>query len=293
MNKQTVTTRQDKSKSLDFASIEHTDDVTWYLIWRKYRITTISILTVSILFFVGLILIASKHHLEELFFASFLFPLTILFMYYGYVRTKAKKWFMQQFAAVNNLAYQKTLPLSSVKRRLFEVGHSKSITDVVSAKYQDHLLRLFHYHYTRGYGRSSRIYYFTVAELFFEKVEFPHILLQSRTMAKYGTKGKNMQTIPLEENFKKLYRLHATQGYEIEIFQIFTPKVLHFLKETGPHFSIEFADNRLYIYDDLTILNKKQLYEIYEVTQQIFDSIGPLLNRLHDDFAVLHPYYRR
>jgi hypothetical protein len=130
-----------------------------------------------------------------------------------------------------------------------------------------------------------------VTEIFFEQVQFPHILLQSRTMAKYGSSDKNIKTIELEEEFEKFYRLHAAQGYEIEIFQIFTPEALRFLKEKGMHFSIEFAENRLYVYDDKTIVNKKQLFEMYEVTRQIFDSIGPLLNRLHDDFATLHPYY--
>ena len=290
--KQIFSTKQDKLKSLDFDSIEHVHDAAWQLIWQKHRIITIGVVVISIIVF------ASPLFLTRYLIGSSLFNVSIIglaipALYYGYFSRRARAWFMQQFAAVNNLEYQATLALTSVKGRLFEVGHSKNIKHSVSTTYQDHPLKLFHYHYTVGHGKSSVRYKFTVAEIFFEKVEFPHILLQSRTMSKYGAKGKNMHTISLEEEFSGLYQLHATEGYEIEIFQIFTPKVLRFLKEKGPHFSIEFADDRLYIYDDVIIANKKQLHEMYSVTQQIFDSIGPLLNRLHDDFAVLHPYYNK
>jgi hypothetical protein len=265
-------------ESLNFKSIEHVGNATWYLITKKYVYWSIAVTVVSVIL---------------LFYFQSFYILMIPFIYYAYFRAIAWKWFMQQFAKTNGMKYQEKLPMDSVKGKLFQIGNSRNIYHVVSTKYLDHSLRLFNYTYSIGSGKNRTTYNFTVAEIFFEKVEFPHILLQSKTMWRYGAKDKNQKRLSLEEEFKKDYYLYSKDGYEVEVFQIFTPEVLRYLKENGRHFSIEFAENRLYIYDDLAISNRKDLQNMYRVTKKIFDSIGALLNRLHDDFAVLHPYYKK
>lgn len=98
--------------------------------------------------------------------------------------------------------------------------------------------------------------------------------------------------VPMDEHARDAFRLFCTQGYEIEVFEIFQPHVLQFLKERGAHFSIEFAENRMHIYDDKMIRTKKELDAMHTVITELLAAIGPLLNRLHDDFAALHPYYK-
>ncbi len=108
----------------------------------------------------------------------------------------------------------------------------------------------------------------------------------------WSEKNKDAE-INLEEQFRKKYRLYATAGYEIEVLQIFTGEMLEFLGQKGSNFSIEFAENRMYIYDDLFISKITELQAIFGLAEKILDLIGPLLDRLHDDFDALHPYYKK
>jgi hypothetical protein len=280
----------DKSlRELSFESVESVHNVIWYLIWEKHRYLTMGFIIASIVLYLILLI----NFLDLFVDGGIFYSLVPPFLYYAYFASQAKKWFMQQFAEKNGMQYQETLQVGAMKGRLFKAGNDRKIEHVVSTRYRNHPLKLFHYSYSTGSGRNKSTHPFTVIEIIFEKVEFPHILLQSKTMKKFGAKVKGEKSLSLEEEYNMNYNLYTVPGYEIEIFQIFTHQVLRFLKEKGEHFSIEFADDRLYIYDDLSISNKKQLQDMYEVTQRIFDSIGALLNRLHDDFAVLHPYYKK
>ena len=64
------------------------------------------------------------------------------------------------------------------------------------------------------------------------------------------------------------------------------------LSEKGAEYSIEFAGNSMYVYDNTMITTMDGLEEIYDVTKEMFDRTGPLINRLHNDFAEMHHYYR-
>lgn len=221
--------------------------------------------------------------------------LGIIFTIIAYYKRKERKKFMRNFANENGLEYAEESSLDSVDARLFEEGSGKSITDVISSKYKEHPIRIYHYRYYVQQGKHSKQYPFTVFEIEFEKTEFPYILLQAKNMRRFGGADvwgevKDME-FSLEDEFKDTFRLYATEGYEVEVFQIFTPSVLRDLKEKAQNYSIEFSGNKIYIYDDLFIEKEKDLREIYDVSKEIFDSLGPLLNRLHDDFDALHPYY--
>jgi hypothetical protein len=264
--------------SIDLESIEKAGSITNYLIWKKYRYWTFGVIAVFVL--------------ESYYFhTAYTF---ILFMgYFFTLQRRAEEMFIQYFAKINGMEYKYSDSVDSVAGHLFKTGEDRDIEHVISTTYMDHPLRLFYYTYSVKVGKNKVANNFTVAEITFPKVAFPHILLQTRTMRRYGAKGPNEKQISLEGDFGKDLILYATEGYEIEIFQIFTPEVMQFLREKGKHFSIEFAEDKLYIYDDLRITKKKQLQDMYEVTKKIFDLTGALLGRLHDDFEALHPYYQK
>lgn len=218
--------------------------------------------------------------------------LFLIFCYIIYIYNKAQKIFMEQFAKDNGLNYQKTAPIETVHGKLFEVGHSRSINNVISGIYKDHPMRIFNYTFVTGHGRHSRSHGFTVLELSFEKVDFPHILLLSQTMGYYrGIRGKS-ESISLEDEFRKDFELFVQKGYEIEAMQIFTLETLRTIKEKVAKFSIGFYDKTVYFFDDKTIGKNIDLQELLGVTEKVFESMRPLLNRLYNDFEVLHKYYR-
>ena len=251
------------------------------MMFKEYRWITILVLTVS-----SLLMILSPF-----------IPVVAVLILYAYVFSKAHRRFMENFAKENNLTYASKADIGSVTGRLFSKGHSKHISNIVSGLYKEHPFRLFNYRYTVGSGKNSHTYKFTVYEIVFEKTKFPHILLHSKTMwSRYGSidmwgSDKDIR-VSLEEPFNEYFNLYVTQDYEIEALQIFTSSVLDFLKNEAHKFSIEFADNRVYIYDNLLIHTKSELDQMYSVARKIFDAVGGISDRLYDDFEVLYSVYK-
>jgi len=268
--------------NLDFDFIESIYSSFNYLIWEKNRFTSIvmiifSIIVTIIIFFIGL---------------YDLWPLGvfILILYFGYFYIKAKNHFFENFAEKNNLKYQSSISLKEVKGSLFKVDDFKKISNAITGNFKNKKARFFHYEY--------KDYKLTVFEIFFKKTNFPYILLQSKRMIKFGDydyrkKTKKEIEINLENEFKRNYSLFGREGYAIEVMQIFTTDFLRFLKEENSNFSIELKEDRMYIYDDIVVKNKRQFQELCEVTEEIINKIAPLLKRLKNDFEALHPYFNK
>lgn len=280
-----------KDTSTDLTSIKFNaergvNQMAWKIVRDEHRYIGIVILSLAVFLSFAFIKVFSP--IVPSLFTIFVISL----LYLAYVRHKAMTRFMRAFAETNGLEYIEKAPLSSVSGKLFDRGHSKSISHVVVAKFGNQKTRLFQYEYVVGRGKESKTYNFTVWEITFEKTEFPHILLRSRKMPRYSFLDRNEKKVSLERGYGKHFQLFVTRKYEIEALQIFTPEVLQMLCEKGANYSIEFAGKSLYIYDDTNVSNTECLREIYEVAREIFDRTGPLINRLHDDFADMHRYYR-
>lgn len=269
--------------SINFESDKNITQMTWEVMWHEYR---------RMSWIVGLILIGLIFISAMITTPFFLIFIVALF-YISYIKGKARGLFMKNFAEVNGLEYERDASLDSISGKLFDMGYSKKINHVVRGSFDGHPIRLFSYCYTLGSDKHKKTYYFTVWEITFEKTEFPHILLQAKSMRKFARSESGEEEINLEGEFADKFRLFASRGYGTEVLQIFTPEVLSMLCDKASNFSIEFAGKSMYIYDDVFVNNNDKLKEIYEVARSLFDSTGLLINRLHDDFADMHHYYRK
>ncbi|MGM0629372.1 MAG: hypothetical protein ACQESA_03015 [Patescibacteria group bacterium] len=274
--------------SIEFKSDKGVYGIMWSMMWDEYRRASQIIALIFICLFVIAIIIV-PFVIFFLFFLSFF----VVLIYISLIGSKAKRRFIKSFAEANDLEYEESASLDSVSGKLFDRGHSRVIYHIVKGYFKDHPVRLFSYRYSIGSGKNRKTYYFTVWEITFEKTEFPHILLQAKNMRKFARSESDEEEINLEGEFDDKFRLYATRGYETEVLQIFTPEFLRMLCNKASNFSIEFAGKSMYIYDDVLVKDNKKLREIYEVARGIFDSTGPLINRLHNDFADMHHYYRK
>lgn len=221
----------------------------------------------------------------------------LTFVFFG-IRSAIKHLtFMKKFADENNLMYEYFIPTHNLKGRLFSISGNSSATNVMSGNYENIPIKIFNYQYTVGSGKNSSTYRFTVSEIEIRDTKFPYILLKSNSMPYYNSFNlfgkKNDIEISLEPEYKKTYRLFTTDGYEIEILQIFSKDLLDFLKKDGSHFSIEFSENKIYIYDDVLIRNEKELSTLFNLTKKIIEKTAAFLHRMSDDFSVLHDYYQK
>jgi hypothetical protein len=138
----------------------------------------------SLFFWVTLII-------STFFVLTLYFYLPVFFIFYFHYRDVAVRLFIQRFAELNELHYERTGFLGTVSGKLFSIGDKRGIRNVVTSFFGDNPTRFFNYKYSRGFGRTIKVYRFTIWETKFRKVEFPHILLQSKKMPRFGKKAKN------------------------------------------------------------------------------------------------------
>ncbi len=222
-------------------------------------------------------------------FVVFLFSFLVA---YGFSMTV----FMKQFAKRHGFVYAKSGDTSTLSGRIFSIGNTKNMYHVVSGERGGRPLRFFHYTYTVGSGKNRTTYKHVVAEYRLQKTTFPFILLLSKNMSYTGTWDSSGVAhdieVPLEPEFAKHFRLYTTQGYEIEALQIFTSEVLRALIEKGAGYSIEFSGSVWNLFTTKTIDTKKDIEDFFTGACFLCDTLTPLLERLHDDFAVLEERYK-
>jgi len=220
-----------------------------------------------------------------------------MFVYVKWVKTILHEVFVLKFANKHSFEYRESANAKELVGRLFSYGSDEKMSNVIWTEYSGFPMRTFNYQVFVGSSKNRTIKFFTVTEIVIEKTEFPYILLYSKTMG-YQFRidrllGSNEVKLPLEKQFSSKYDLYSVEGYGIEIYQIFSEDLMSYLVEHGSHLSIEFSQNKIYIYDDRRIVDEKELSDMITVSKMIIDQRGGLLKRLHDDFEVLDPYFKK
>ena len=222
-------------------------------------------------------------------------------IYLGIIKAVMHKDFLVRFAKNNNFTFKEKMDmadLKSMKTRLFSYGRSIKAYNVLTKKDDKNTsLQIFNFSCVVGSGKNSHTHVFTVAKTEFEKTNFPHIFLKSDGMRKYNHGDfwgldKDVK-ISLEKEFEDKFDLYCTQDYEIEVLQIFTKEVLDELYLFKSKFSVEFAQNKIYVYRDLTLTKEDDIIELIKIVEKILEKAGPLINRLHDDFSSMDQFYKK
>ncbi|MDA8611306.1 hypothetical protein N9L18_00370 [Candidatus Pacebacteria bacterium] len=228
--------------------------------------------------------------------------LIILAIYVIFINYAIQKDFLIRFAKNNNFEFKEKLTkkeVSLLDARLFDHGRNPKVLNIMSKKYSDNkrLMEIFNYSCVVGHGKNSRTLRFTVAKIEFEKTIFPHILLKSKKMSRYGhynILGTNKDIkISLEKEVSEKFNLYCTQDYEIEVLQIFTKVFLKELSKFKNNFSIEFAENNIYIFRDKTLKTNEGLRELISIVDKTLEISGDLIDRLHDDFSAMNEFYKK
>jgi hypothetical protein len=226
----------------------------------------------------------------------------VIVLYIGFKQYIKHMVFMKTYANEINFDYIEEMSeinkyAQTLKARIFRVGNSKTVSHILAGKYKDFKTKIFNYSYNISSGKNTTTYRFTISEIELEKTKFPHIFLKSKNMWRHYSsnifsKQKDVK-ISLEAPFNEKFTLYCTEDYEIEVLQIFTKELLDYLVKNGNKFSIEFYENKIYIYDDKTLKNKKEMDELFSIMKKIIDNSGGLLKRLHDDFDSMRHSYER
>jgi len=213
---------------------------------------------------------------------AYFLPLLILIIGYSQIKSRVQHEFMRQFAAANNFTYSIKGSQDGLDGALFKIGHSQSVTDVVSGNYGNCPIVLFLYKYVTGSGRDSQTHYYTVFELQFN-TKLPDMLLEKKGDyfgdALFG-KIAGKKYLQLEGDFNKYFNLSLPEGYEIEALEVFTPDVMAALIDKAKSFSLEIINSHLFIYAHTTIGKKQELYAFYDLAEYFVQKLGPVLTRM-------------
>lgn len=206
-----------------------------------------------------------------------------------YFLYKAQSEFMQNFAKLNKMTYSLVWDVNDLRSSVFQQG-SGMASNMVFGSWNNFLVKIFNYSDTRGYGKHKVYKPFTVLEINFEKIEFPFIFLKSKSMWNICSLYEGGTNVSISS---EKFKLETAKGYEIEALQIFSEELLKYLEKNTPNFSIEFAADKINIFDDKIIATQKELSLLFDVGKYVIDSSGAFISRLHDDFNALHPYFKK
>ncbi len=278
-------------ESIDFESVTSHTDIVKKIVWEEKKTIT-SLLAVLIFFLAGYGFVIQQAEL-------LLGGLLISLLYIAYAYFLAAERYLRELAKKNNLGYQKFIPLEDFKSNIKNTGGSKANpNNVVTGNYREKRARLFYYKYTVQRGKNSVTYPFTVFEIFFDDITFPHTLLHFKGRSvfgaqRHGAKRKEEIEVRLEDRYRKLYNLYIEDGYGIEAMQIFTVDFLDFLVDEKFNYSIELSENRLYVYTSGNLFKKSELKELFATVSEMLERMTPILKRLKKDFNTLRETYNR
>ena len=211
--------------------------------------------------YIGYILLTVAISIFLFAFIPIQFLLALDFIIAGSIYSKAynkiKGQFMEEFGNSIGFAYVRSIEPESVSGRLFKTGHDQTISDVLIGTYQDIPMRIFSLSFTVGSGKNSHTYSYTVFEATYAET-MPDILLFSKAeQSAVSDWFSEDETIELEGDFNKYFKLRAPKGREQEAFQIFTPDIMAELIDKAKEVSFEFVGNKLYIYA-VKVLGKRE-----------------------------------
>ncbi len=203
------------------------------------------------------------------------------------LRRSIRRAFWKQFAKKHNWNYQISGKLEHEEAIMIHEGHSTKLQNYVSGTLKNMPTRVFELKFTKGHGKHSTTYHYTVFGFTFNGT-FPHCYLNN-LHNRYGISGRGVH-ISLPQEFEKQFRLYGPKEYEVEVLQIFTPDVLsHLLDLKWPH-DIELVDSELLIFRDHLLNSTEELEAEFQRARDLSQYLSPTLNRMQLEKIGHHPH---
>ena len=87
---------------------------------------------------------------------------------------------IRDFAVKNNFKILDT-NIYQPKGRLFDIGHSKNISNILVGEINKYPVKILNYRYTTGSGKNSRSYNFTICEVSINEINIYDIIILINT----------------------------------------------------------------------------------------------------------------
>lgn len=270
------------------------------LFWSKYNQSAkivffgISLLWAGFflyLFFTSPALNNSKDDSEQIYIFLSLVPVFLVGGLYAAFYSKVEKLFMQQFAAAHGLTYVGKGELTNLTGGLFAMGHSHTMSHVITGTFQNHPISLFFYRYTIGSGKSAHTYQTTVLNIFHDHTLPPALLLvDNQYFGGFSPKLSFENPVKLnpETGLDKQFDLYCKQKYEIETLQIFSVDFISKMLGNWKNYNLEFSGSNLLVFKSGKILNAAELNNFFDLAKYLMTGMDKTLQGLEGSVKALN-----
>ena len=205
----------------------------------------------------------------------FIYPFSIIFLYFVLVESRIRVLFWKQFAELNGWKYKDRSDHNQEQGIMFRQGHGRIIYYCIEGLIDGRNFRIFNYNFSIGYGKHRKTYFYTIFAFRFNGT-FPHIYLNNKANSYSIRVG---ESIPLPSEFEKSFSLSAPKEYEIEALEIFTPDVLASLLDNKFSHDVEFIDQEMIIFSDGQINNSEKLEKEFKRALELEELLDEKLDR--------------
>jgi hypothetical protein len=192
--------------------------------------------------------------------------------YSATVRQTLAHEFFKAFAEANHYSYAELGDIPNLSGRVFNLGHDKKFTDIITGQFQGLPMNLFNYSYKIDRGldpkthrQNEETHSFTILRIGFNST-LPEVVLNPTRNTAVGTQG--LVRIDTPGEFDKKFNLWSAKEFELEALQIFGLDIMEDILAKFQKFSLEFTgNNTLIYYDGWWDIDKKSLQVIFEYAE--------------------------
>ncbi len=209
-------------------------------------------------------------------------------MFLGGLKEEILVKFYQQFASMNKYNFTHSDINIVEDGVLFREGRDRIKLNIISGKFKNHSIALFNYSFTVGQRKSQHTYFYTVFEIDYDK-RIPRMFLRSDRykLLMFKPDFQNGRRLRLEGDFDKHFDLFVEEKFEIEALQIFTPDIMHKLMTDWSKFTLEFTNDKIYIYIVDKISKKEDIQSMYNLAKYLIDRLAPIISNMESSTTAM------
>ncbi len=198
---------------------------------------------------------------------------------------KMENSLMSQFATRIGYTYSLDGEVEIVQGSIFDKDEIDStqgineVTDLVSGIDEGRPIKIYRYTYTEP-GKDGTTFNYTVVETTFEGM-VPHILVDEYEPVFYGKKLK------FEGDFNKYFCVYGEKGFEMEVYELFTPDTMEQLVKSAKTVGFESIGNKLYVYRLDFVTTRVGLDELFSISKIVCKLFAPAFKSMEGDVRAM------
>ncbi|HEX5797289.1 MAG TPA: hypothetical protein VFX86_02775 [Candidatus Saccharimonadales bacterium] len=221
----------------------------------------------------------------------------VYLIYISYKTAQKNNEVLLAFASQNGFTFEKANKHIVEKGSLYQRGHSKKETRIISGELYSLPMKISDYEYATGHGKNRTDYQIRVMRLTLPR-HLPHMVIDcevesdSNGYSSLPITFDRSQKIELEGDFHKYFNLYVPDKYAVSALSIIAPDAMEALMRMKALCDIEIVENQIYFYWPDTEAKREKYENAFATVGEVMSEIGGKLKSgdifAHETQAQLH-----